>query len=73
MVKLPDPQNCKKCGARGRVVNSRPRDGYWWRQRECGTCTVTTNGKTRAHRWNTYETLSDPTMQRPRSEQNPTY
>jgi ssDNA-binding Zn-finger/Zn-ribbon topoisomerase 1 len=64
MVKLNDPQNCKKCGQRGRVVNSRPRDGYWWRQRECPRCMVSVSGKSKPHRWNTYETMSDPTMQR---------
>lgn len=60
MTMLPDPQTCKHCGNKGKVIDSRPRDGFWWRRRQCRTCTVTEDGTTRPHRWNSYETLADP-------------
>jgi transcriptional regulator NrdR family protein len=51
MVKLPDPQRCRFCGKRGRIIDTRMADGYRWRRRKCSTC---------KHRWNAYETLIDP-------------
>lgn len=57
MIKLPDPQSCKRCGRRGRVVDSRMRDGYRLRRRQCGAC---------LRRWSTYETLIDPRQLRER-------
>lgn len=64
MVKLPDPQTCKHCGERGKVIDSRPRDGYWWRRRECQTCRDAIG---RPVRWSTYETIVDPTIDRSKS------
>lgn len=71
MVKLPDPQTCKFCGARGLVVNSRIKDGFKERRRECPTCMVPlANGKRmKHHRWSTFETLINPR----RIKQNPKF
>lgn len=63
MVKLPDPQCCRHCGKRGRVVDTRMGEGYRWRRRACATCTVPSEKPGEAekpHRWNTYETIIDP-------------
>lgn len=68
MVKLPDPQICKHCGERGKVVNSRPKDGHWWRQRQCVTGCRDRRGK--PYRWNTYETIMDPTLGAPTTDTN---
>lgn len=50
MVKLPDPQRCLKCGGRGRIVDTRMKEGFRKRRRWC-KC---------GHKWNSYETLIDP-------------
>lgn len=50
MVKLADPQRCMKCGARGRIVDTRMRKGFRKRRRRCAC----------GHKWNSYETLIDP-------------
>lgn len=56
MVKLPDPQKCKQCGGKGRVINTRTDpNGYRWRRRECKDC---------HWRWFSYETIIDPRTQR---------
>lgn len=47
-VILPDPDTCRRCGARGKVINSRRYPGYRWRRRKCPSC---------GHRWPTYETI----------------
>lgn len=57
MVKLRDPQKCVKCGARGRIVDTRLRRGFRRRRRHC-VC---------GHRWNTFETLIDPRRLRERA------
>lgn len=52
MVKLPDPQKCKHCGQKGRVINTRTDPhGYRWRRRECKACNW---------RWFSFETIIDP-------------
>lgn len=70
MVKLPDPQVCKKCGKKGHVVNTRSAAGYRWRRLECVNGCI--GWRNRPHRWNTYETLHDPTLQPPEGSQNTT-
>lgn len=67
----PDPQKCKHCGEKGRVIISRGgADGVRWRRRQCATC-IDRKGK--PYRWNSYETTSDPTIERSRTQQNTTY
>lgn len=50
MVHLPDPQNCRKCGRKGKVVDCRLMEGFKKRRRRC-PCGLA---------WNTYETRIDP-------------
>lgn len=64
---LRDPDRCKHCDGPGRVVNTRTREGHRWRRRECATCTITVDGKVKPYRWNTYETIIDPTTQTPKA------
>lgn len=48
---LPDPERCRQCGGKGRVLNSRKRRGFRRRVRYCAPCD---------HRWNSYESIVDP-------------
>jgi transcriptional regulator NrdR family protein len=51
MLKLRDPETCPKCSHNSRVINTRASTMCRKRRRECLVC---------AHRWNTYESLIDP-------------
>lgn len=48
---LPDPERCRRCGKKGRVIDSRPRRGYRKRRHECAACDV---------RWNSYQSAINP-------------
>lgn len=43
-----DPERCRGCGVKGRVVESRRGKGYRKRRRQCFACQIT---------WTTYESL----------------
>ncbi len=52
MTKLRDPERCRICGRRGRVIDSRVRTGgYRRRKHRCSTCKVT---------WPSFQTTIDP-------------
>ncbi len=53
MINLPNPELCRRCGARGVILNTRTRRGFKCRRYECRDCTP-------PHRWSTYETLINP-------------
>jgi len=47
-----DPDNCRLCGTRGKVYNSRLKpEGYRWRRHKCETC---------GGLWTSYETRELP-------------
>lgn len=56
-VTLRDPELCPSCQADSRVVDSRKRPTFRWRQRKCVVCKRT---------WPTYETLLHPNRIRSR-------
>mgnify|MGYP000845587951 CR=1 FL=1 len=49
--RLLDPDTCRACGARGRVINTRRYPEYRRRRHECPCC---------GRRWNSYETRLNP-------------
>lgn len=51
MVTLPDPENCERCGTRGRVIRSRKYPGYRRRRHKCPRC---------GHPWTTYQSALNP-------------
>lgn len=52
-----DPDRCKSCGRKGRVVDSRRGRGYRRRRHVCRTC-VDAKGKPRA--WTSYQSRLSP-------------
>lgn len=51
-VRLPDPENCRACAVRGRIVESRKSaHGYRRRRHVCPTC---------ARRWSTWQSVINP-------------
>ena len=50
-IRLPDPEDCRTCHCKGRVIDSRRRRGYRRRRHECPAC---------GHRWSTYQTRLNP-------------
>jgi DNA-directed RNA polymerase subunit M/transcription elongation factor TFIIS len=50
-VKLPDPEHCRACGARGNVFMSMKLDGYRRQRRQCVKC---------GHRWSTFVSVLSP-------------
>lgn len=49
-VTLPDPDRCRACGARGRVIATRGYAGYRSRRYDCAC----------GRRWTSYEILVNP-------------
>lgn len=50
-LRLPDPERCRGCGERGRIVETRGYAGYRRRRYACLPC---------GHRWTSYEMLVNP-------------
>ena len=61
-IRLPDPDCCGGCGARGQVIDSRKESGYRRRRHACPAC---------GHRWTTYQTTIDPHRLRQRPTPGP--
>lgn len=51
MTRQSTPKHCPKCGAAGRVIEARPRDGYIYRRHQCRSC---------GHTWPSYQSAINP-------------
>jgi transcriptional regulator NrdR family protein len=50
-VTLPDPERCRHCGKKGRVIESRREPGYRRRRHQCDACNW---------RWSSYQSIINP-------------
>lgn len=50
-IRLPDPELCRHCHTRGRVIKSHRGIGYRRRRHECQTC---------RHRWSSWQMIVSP-------------
>lgn len=57
-LKLLDPERCRGCGTKGKVIDSRAVTFYRWRRHECRACDI---------RWTSYQMLVNPRRLRVRA------
>lgn len=50
-VKLPDPERCRHCNRKGRVIESRRQQGYRRRRHQCDACNW---------RWSSFQSVINP-------------